>query len=311
MNYLSLQYFLTVCQEMNITHAAKKLYITQQSLSEHINRLEQEYHVRLFERSPKFRLTYAGEQMKLFAEQAISLDSQIENEMADIAEEKRGSLSIGIRPTYSRILLPKILPVFHDLYPHVTLNFTIAVSSEIIAKLLSGQLDLAFSSGRNVPGLKIEAAPLLEDYHCMVIPQNILNDSFHMTAGDLKNGMEPDYSLLETIPLLLTEAGKATRTASDGFLACHGIVRPNILVETGDFETNFLTCANGMGVTFSFNLYYKHFIRSYPQKYPLYAVPINAPAGAPETVILRCRDRYFSNAAREFISVTQQIVTQL
>lgn len=311
MNFLSLRYFLTVCQEMNITHAAKKLYMTQQSLSEHINRLEREYNVKLFERSPQFRLTYAGEQLMHLAEKALSLNNQIESEMADIADQKRGALSIGLRPTYSRILLPKILPVFHEQHPYISMNFTIAHSSEIIPKLLNGQLDLVISSGRNVANSKLESTLLLEDYHCMIIPENILNDHFHLTGDDLKAGKQPDYSLLEPIPLLLTEPGKATRIASDRFLAQHEISHPNILVETSDFETNFFTCSTGMGITFSFYRYYKHFINSYSSRYPLYAIPINAPNGAPSTVILRCKDRYFSNAAREFINTSIQAVQDL
>ena len=37
---------------MNFTKAARKLFITQQSLSGHIRRLEEEYGVTLFERKP-------------------------------------------------------------------------------------------------------------------------------------------------------------------------------------------------------------------------------------------------------------------
>lgn len=39
-NFLNLQYFLVLCEEMNFRRAARKLHITQQSLSGHINKLE-------------------------------------------------------------------------------------------------------------------------------------------------------------------------------------------------------------------------------------------------------------------------------
>ncbi|MCD8125675.1 MAG: LysR family transcriptional regulator [Lachnospiraceae bacterium] len=311
MNYLSLQYFLVVCQEMNITRAAKKLYISQQSLSEHINKLEKEYHVTLFQRSPKFRLTYAGEQMKLLAEQAVSLNNQIDTEMADIAAQKRGALSIGIRPTYSQILLPAILPVFHQQYPYIRLNLSILQSSEILPRLLNGQLDLAISSGRGITNSRLEVTPLLEDYHCMVIPENILQEYFHMTGTEFDQGAPLDYSQLENIPLLLTEPGKATRTTADRFLASHGIMHPNILIETNDFETNFLTCASGMGITVSFYMYYVHFIRTSRNTQPLYMLPINPPNGAPNTVFLRNKDFYFGNAAREFMRISREVVSNL
>ena len=55
--------FLTVVEEMNFSRAANRLYITQQSLSGHIKRLEEHYHVRLFQRRPRLSLTPEGEAM--------------------------------------------------------------------------------------------------------------------------------------------------------------------------------------------------------------------------------------------------------
>lgn len=63
MNLKSIEYFLITVEEMNITKAAERLYITQQALSSHIQRLEDEYGVTLFERRPTFRLTRAGQEM--------------------------------------------------------------------------------------------------------------------------------------------------------------------------------------------------------------------------------------------------------
>lgn len=60
-NFLHLKYFLMVAEELNITRAAERLYISQQSLSNHISNMERELNVKLFTRSPKLALTYAGD----------------------------------------------------------------------------------------------------------------------------------------------------------------------------------------------------------------------------------------------------------
>ena len=52
MNLKSIEYFLITVEEMNFTRAAGRLYISQQALSSHISRLEEEYGIRLFERKP-------------------------------------------------------------------------------------------------------------------------------------------------------------------------------------------------------------------------------------------------------------------
>mgnify|MGYP000311473999 CR=1 FL=1 len=42
-NFLNLEYFLVAAEELNFTRAARKLYISQQSLSNHISNLEKEF----------------------------------------------------------------------------------------------------------------------------------------------------------------------------------------------------------------------------------------------------------------------------
>ena len=309
MNYLSMSYFLTVCSEMNITKAARKLYITQQTLSEHISRLEREYNVKLFVRTPQLQLTYAGEQMRRLAERVMSLNSEIENEMSDISAQKKGSLSIGIRPTSSRILLPTILKQFHALYPYIALHVAVEHSAELIDKVTRGQLDLAIVSSRSIQdgSSRLEAEVMFEDYHCMVVPENILIDKLRMTGADLEDGAPLNYALLRDVPMLMTESGKATRMATDAFLQEHGIDHPQILLEARDMETNFLTCAQGLGVTFSYHMYFRHFTGNRKCRYPLYAIPINPPNGAPSTVMLRSLDHYYSNAAKHFMEICRNV----
>ena len=63
MNLLTLYYFVELARELHVTNTAQKLYISQQNLSQHIQRLEQYYGVSLFHRKPKLALTYEGEQL--------------------------------------------------------------------------------------------------------------------------------------------------------------------------------------------------------------------------------------------------------
>ncbi len=60
MNVKYLESFLEVAKDLNMTTAAQRLYISQQTLSFQIQRLELYYGVKLFERQPKLQLTYAG-----------------------------------------------------------------------------------------------------------------------------------------------------------------------------------------------------------------------------------------------------------
>ena len=54
-------YFITLAEELNISRAAEKLFISHQCLSKYLRNLEREYQVTLFERIPVPKLTMAGE----------------------------------------------------------------------------------------------------------------------------------------------------------------------------------------------------------------------------------------------------------
>ena len=84
MNFQHLKYFLMVAEELNITRAAERLYISQQSLSNHIGNLERELDVKLFTRSPKLSLTYAGGLLVDTATQTLDLHSQYLSKVGDI-----------------------------------------------------------------------------------------------------------------------------------------------------------------------------------------------------------------------------------
>ena len=67
MNFRTCKYFLTVCELGTINAAARKLFISQQSLSQHIRKLEAELKVQLFHRdnpdrkSTRLNSSHSGE----------------------------------------------------------------------------------------------------------------------------------------------------------------------------------------------------------------------------------------------------------
>lgn len=71
-NFLNLEYFLVAAEELNFTKAAKKLFISQQSLSNHISNMEKEFDVILFNRTTPLTLTYAGQALKAKADKCWS-----------------------------------------------------------------------------------------------------------------------------------------------------------------------------------------------------------------------------------------------
>jgi len=109
MNFTNLKYFLAVADELSFSRAAEKLYVTQQNLSNHISRLEDELQVTLFDRSPVLRLTYAGECMRDYARQLVATEQQMQLHLGDISQQRRARLRIGVTRTRGRMMLTEVL----------------------------------------------------------------------------------------------------------------------------------------------------------------------------------------------------------
>lgn len=173
MNLLTLYYFVELARELHVTNTAQKLYISQQNLSQHIQRLEQHYGVSLFHRKPKLALTYEGEQLYAVAVKILAEEHEFMNRLADISANSIGSLKLGI-PTYrGEICLPSILPQFYEKWPNISIELCGKSSSEMEEMLCSGELDL-FIGVMYQDNPKLDSTPLLNDHIYMVCSDHLL-----------------------------------------------------------------------------------------------------------------------------------------
>ena len=99
MNLISLYYFTELAKELHVTNTSQRLYISQQNLTQHIQRLEQHYGVLLFVRKPKLALTYAGEQLLIAANKILAEETELINRLSNISKTGAGRLRVGI-PSY-------------------------------------------------------------------------------------------------------------------------------------------------------------------------------------------------------------------
>ena len=306
MKISKLNYFLAAAEELNITRAAQKLYITQQSLSENIAQLEEEYHVTLFRRRPSLSLTPAGEKFAALARQMIGLEAHIRAEMADIAQQNAGVLSIGVRRPYSEILIPHVLPQFVREHPHIQVHVFASSTPEMAQQLIDGKIDLCIGIARYMKNRNFENTTLWSDRYCIVIPDSILRECFGMTEDDLQSGREPDFSKLAEVPLILRDSKANSRATSDLFLLHIGVASPNVLAELKDPILPLRYCAQGLGVTFALEKVFNHFTRFDMQGEKLHAVPLPDSALDPSTSLCTYKGRYLSHAAQDFIELVKE-----
>ena len=116
MNHISLYYFTVAAEELNITRAAAKLFISQQSLSEHIRKLEKQYDAVFFTRGGRLALTSQGERMRRYAREVLEADRDLHVALRDAGEANRIRLRIGVTSNRAAVFFPAIL-VLHYIIP--------------------------------------------------------------------------------------------------------------------------------------------------------------------------------------------------
>lgn len=142
MTIVQLKYAVAIDTYRSFVLAAQKCFVTQPTLSMQVQKLEEQLGVKLFDRSRQPIVpTEIGVEIIEQARKIISESKKINEIINDKNNDISGQLKIGIIPTVAPYLLPKILGIFLDKYPKVTLNITELHTETIIQQLKLGMLD--------------------------------------------------------------------------------------------------------------------------------------------------------------------------
>lgn len=141
-----LKVFTAVADMGGMSAAAKKLHVSQPTVSQAIAELEKYYGVKLFERlSQKLYLTKEGELMLSFSRHILDSFNQMEEAM-DRAVKKE-NLRIGCSVTVGTCLINDILDQAGIRMPHLSISVVVANSSDIERAILCNEVDIGIVEG--------------------------------------------------------------------------------------------------------------------------------------------------------------------
>lgn len=142
MEIRSLQYFLMVAKEENITKAANLLHLTQPTLSRQIMQLEEELGVKLFKRSNhNIILTEDGMLLKRRAEEIIALADKTRRDFEQKDKNLMGEVSIGSGEFKSTQYLAAIISSFREKNPMVEYRIYSGNTENVRERIERGILD--------------------------------------------------------------------------------------------------------------------------------------------------------------------------
>ncbi|HVW96330.1 MAG TPA: LysR substrate-binding domain-containing protein [Mucilaginibacter sp.] len=147
MTITQLEYIVAVDTYRSFVSAADKCFVTQPTLSMQVQKLEDTLGVKIFDRSKQpVTPTEIGIEIIAQARILLSESEKIKEIITDRQKELSGELKVGIIPTISPYILPKILHGFIDKYPQVKLIVWEQTTEQIIEQLKLGMIDCGILS---------------------------------------------------------------------------------------------------------------------------------------------------------------------
>lgn len=246
MTFQGLEYFLVVYEERNITTAAERLFITQQCLSGHIQRLEKACGIQLFNRRASLMPTYAGERFAEVARQILRLQKELLSEMRDISKEENGRMLVGFTAFLAGEHLPALLDAFHALHPRIDVVTITEPSSQLEAKALSGNLDFYIGSFSNKT-TELRFFPLPDISLMIAVRASVLKSYYDFTDQQMQKALLYGISLAEIkeLPFIFPRRGWRVREPIDRYLKKY-CLKVRILLETTQ-QITLAACLKGLG----------------------------------------------------------------
>lgn len=203
--------FLTVCQTMNFTIAAKKLNITQPAVSQHIHFLEEQYNTSLFiYKNKQLSLTYSGDILRKHLLTMKNDEKAIMEEINGISSEIE-TLSIGVTMTVGEYAIVDKLADFLMRHPEINIHLHYGNTTQLLNLLDNGQICMAIVEGNYPKEVYAHKKYSTEDYIAVCAASHgFITDHPH-TINDLISER-----------LLVREEGSGTRNILEHSLISHG-----------------------------------------------------------------------------------------
>ena len=239
MDLRDLKLFLHLADSCHFGRTARAMYVSPSTLSRQIQRLEEDVGHALFLRDNRtVTLTEAGERLRQFAQQTLLQYQQLRHTMDLNGPSLSGELRLYCSVTAAYSHLPPILDRFRAEHPQVEIKLTTGDAADAVAKVQSGDADLAIAGRPETLPASIDFTPL------GLIPLVLIAPSLPCPVRAQATQELPDWS---AIPFILPDQGPARRRI-DLWFRHHRIPNPLIYATVSGHEAIVSMVALGCGI---------------------------------------------------------------
>ncbi|HPI92284.1 MAG TPA: LysR family transcriptional regulator [Deltaproteobacteria bacterium] len=287
MNIHQVHIFNIAAKTLSITKTAKKMHLSQPSVSIQIKDLEDALNVRLFDRiNRKITLTDAGKVFFEYSERLLGLIDEINAVMTEFGTGDVGRIVLGASSTVGIYVLPRFLGEFKDLFPKADIALHIQNRQEAVEQCTAGELDFAFmQEPPKHPDLQVEFF-MKDELVIVCSPKHKWAGKGHLTMKTLSS--EPQ-------PIILREEGSGTRGLIEYVLKRYGIEK-KVTMELSSSEGIKRAVEANLGIA----VLSRNVIRNELKSRSLVALPIKDLNTVRDFYIVRNRKRMFMPLMMKF-----------
>ncbi|MBB1334824.1 MULTISPECIES: LysR family transcriptional regulator [unclassified Pseudoalteromonas] len=287
-----LEVFMSVVKTGSISETARRLHLTQPTVSLQIKRLQEAVDEPLvIIQQQKLHVTEAGHELFRTCQRVFGHFDDYNDFLAELKGGERGRCKIAMVNT-AQYILPKLLGPYSNLHPHVELPLEIGNRAEVLARFERGEDDIYVFS--HPPSLEhAKAARFLKNPLEFIVP----------TDHPLANQQHVALSELVKYRFLLREPGSATRMLFESELQRRGLVLSNS-VQMASNEAIRVAVSSGMGI----GVLSRHVLPIGDHGFKVLTVS-DASLASHWYFVIRT-DRHIAHAARSFLTFAQDHLEQ-
>lgn len=291
MELRQLQTFVAIIYAGSFAQAAEHLGYTQPTLTAHIQSLERELKVKLFDRlGHRVRLTREGECFFSYTERILKLV----NEATDAISEKavQGKIIIGASETFSVVRLPSLLKEFRQKHPTFDIELKFGDIARFYDDLRNNTIDIAFILTGEVPYSNLTTEILCPE------PMSLIASPEHPLAGrpniDVTDFIKEDF--------IVTQEGCAYRDFIENLLDKNHI-KPRSYMKVKNIEAIKQFVISGLGIAILPRIYVEKEVAARM----LTELPWDGPDFGMYTQVAYHKDKWLSPVALSFLELTRDI----
>lgn len=174
LDYRKIEAFCKVCELRSFSKAGEALFLSQPTVSAHIQVLEREFDVRLLDRMGRTVLpTPAGLVLYRYAKKAFAHLETAKAEIRALLHEVTGELILGSSNIPAHHVLPDVLAAFSQAHPQVKPSLMVTSSAAVTGMVRNGDIMAGIVGSVTQGDPDILDVPLLESEIIVIAPPSL------------------------------------------------------------------------------------------------------------------------------------------